>query len=193
MIMSSSHYLIQEVLTHILPFASSKILDAACGKGKWGFLIKVHSENAYVIGLDLSIENLFIAKRSRAYDDLIMSDIKHLPFRNKAIDTSLACEVIEHLTKTDGALMIREMMRITRIRILITTPHAEWWFDSKSRADGHITKWHPKELRKFGFKVRGIGSRFRLKGKFAWLLRQFIFNPASYIIPEIGEFLIAIK
>jgi hypothetical protein len=84
-------------------------------------------------------------------------------------------------------------MRVTRKEVLITTPYAEWWFDSRNRAGGHITRWHPRELRRFGFKVRGIGSRFRVRGKFAYLLREFVLSPASYVIPEIGEFLIAIK
>lgn len=191
--MSSSHYLIQEVLTLLLPLNSSSILDAACGRGKWGFLIKLHLKDMYVIGLDLSIENLLTAKKSGAYDDVIHGDVRHLPFRDGAIRASLACEVIEHLTRVDGVLMLKELMRVTRKEVLITTPYAEWWFDSRNRAGGHITRWHPRELRRFGFKVRGIGSRFRVRGKFAYLLREFVLSPASYVIPEIGEFLIAIK
>jgi len=184
---SSSPLLIESVLLLLSPHKKAKVLDAACGFGKWGFLIKIHYD-VEVIGIDLSINNL--AKRN--YDELIMADVRYLPFKDLAMDYSLACEIIEHLSKEGGIKMIKELERVTKKKILLTTPYASWYYE-KPKVNGHITKWKPKEFKEMGFKVRGIGSKFSFKGKLMFVVKHFILKPLAYIVPEIGEFLIAIK
>jgi ubiquinone/menaquinone biosynthesis C-methylase UbiE len=192
--MSSSFALIETVL-NLLPLHKGwKVLDAACGMGKWGFLIKAHFSDIYVVGVDKSIDNLFIAKKSDSYDDLVLADVRRLPFRDMVVDCSLACEVIEHLSKDDGYEMIAELERVTRTKVLLTTPCADWWYCGKAvKEGGHITRWRPKEFKKIGFKVRGVGSKFGYKGRVASLVKHFILHPLSYVIPELGEFIVTVK
>lgn len=188
--MSSSPLLIEAVLTLFTPQKNSYVADVACGVGKWGLLLRMHYQELYIVGVDLSVKNVFIAKATHAYDDLIIADAKRLPFRDHTIDYVMACEVIEHLNKCDGIKMIYELERIARLKILLTIPYARWWY---AKVKGHIMRYSPKELRSLGFKVRGIGSNLQSKNKIGSLLRHFALKPLAYIIPEIGEFLIAIR
>jgi len=188
--MSSSPSLIEAVLTLLAPHKNSYVADIACGMGKWGLLLRIHNQELYIVGVDLSVRNIKVAKMTRAYDDLIIADARQLPFRNHTIDYVMACEVIEHLNRNDGIKMIFELERIARIKILLTTPYARWWY---TYVKGHITRHSPKEFRRLGFKVRGVGSKLDSKNKIASLLKHFILKPLAYVLPEIGEFIIAIK
>lgn len=194
--MSSNPLIIEAVLTHIFstyPHPYTRVADVACGIGKWGLLLRMHFQKLYIIGVDLSINNLSKAKMTKAYDDLIIADARQLPFRDSILDFTMACEIIEHLTKNDGTRMVSELERVTRVKILLTTPYAKWWHTEDWVRRGHITRYHPRELRKFGFKVRGIDSNIQSKGKLFSLFKHFILKPLAYVIPEIGAFLVATK
>ncbi|RLI96132.1 MAG: hypothetical protein DRP00_05825 [Candidatus Aenigmatarchaeota archaeon] len=188
--MSSSPFLIEDVLTLLTPQKDSLVADVACGMGKWGLLLRIHHQKLYIVGVDLSTKNISLAKATHAYDDLIIADARQLPFRDHSIDYVMACEVIEHLNRRDGIRMIYELERIASLKILLTIPYAVWWY---TKVRGHITRYSPKELRKLGFKVRGIGSNMQSKNRIGSLLRHFILKPLAYVIPEMGEFLVAIK
>jgi SAM-dependent methyltransferase len=98
------------------------ILDLGSGIGFWGYLIKSYvargsTEQPKVIGVDLDIEKLSWLKKMNLYDEVVRSDIRYLPFRDKSFDTIMAIEslyfkdfwnsldVIEALS-TDGGLII---------------------------------------------------------------------------------------
>ena len=168
------------------------VIDVASGMGKWGFLIKLHIRDCYLIGLDINRE--YVKKTKNIYDDVILADACHLPIKNFCVDVSLACEIIEHLDKAEGLKMLNELFRITKKRVIITTPADKRYFVGKKAKDiGHKTMWNPNDFRKFGFKVRGVGCRFHRKGKIMALLRHFILKPLSYVLPEMAELIIAIK
>jgi len=119
---------IDEIFNEIPPIASS-ILDVGCGKGTVAALIKtmatIWPEKCYIIGIDISAYLLNFAKRY--YDDVIQAHASFLPFRDKTFDAVISVEVLEHLTKREGYRMLAEIERITRKKIIITTP--SHWVD----------------------------------------------------------------
>jgi SAM-dependent methyltransferase len=73
------------------------VLDLGAGLGFWGHLIKSYvargsARQPTVVGVDLEKEKLGQLKRMNSYDEAVRSDIRCLPFRDKAFDTIMAIE-----------------------------------------------------------------------------------------------------
>lgn len=101
----------QDLVLNLIPDCTGKsILDAGCGKGNWGYLIRSlrNGDRAYMVGVDLSEDYLDFCRRHNVYDELIKADVRNLSFEDESFDLVLACEVIEHLPKEDGWGMLRE-------------------------------------------------------------------------------------
>jgi ubiquinone/menaquinone biosynthesis C-methylase UbiE len=105
-----------------------------------------------------------------------------LPFKDKQFDLTLCIDVLEHLPKYTGIKLIKEMQRISKM-IIIITPN---WKCPQGEINGnpfqrHISKWSPNELKKLGFKVRGV----RNKLNFPYI--GLILDGLAYIFPEISR------
>lgn len=146
--------------------------------------------------MDLEARYLNHVRKYRIYDDLVRCDIRMIPLREGCFDLVLATEVIEHLPKTEGVLLINQLKRICRKRIVLTTPNGHY---TQGPIEGvateqHISAWSTTELRRLGFGVRGFGSRFvrpyRLRYLYGFM--DNLFTPFSYRIPWIGRFLIGV-
>ncbi|MCX8205331.1 MAG: class I SAM-dependent methyltransferase [Candidatus Nezhaarchaeota archaeon] len=66
-------------------------LDIGCGLGLMAFFLKIFLDNVnYLVGLDISRDKVFKAKKTRLYDDLIVADARSLPFRGNSFDLALS-------------------------------------------------------------------------------------------------------
>lgn len=192
------------------PFLSSlfpnlenkKILDLGCGKGMVGYLIKIQRNltGSELIGMDISEELLGFSKKHNIYDKLIKGDItKKLPFKDKSFDLIICSEVIEHMEKRIGELLLREMHRIINKdgRIIITTPNVWLEMPSTNYHDQHHSLWKVSDFTKMGYTVRGIGIKLPFN-KIAWYTPiihalYYFMTPISFIFPNISGLLIAYK
>lgn len=94
------------------------VLDAGCGGGGYvdhlcraGF--DATGVDKHDMFLDLSAERGFAGRFVRG--DLT----ERLPFPDRAFDTTICLDVLEHV---DDATALRELVRVTRTRILLTVP-----------------------------------------------------------------------
>jgi len=186
-------------VTSLLPKNSRIFCDIGCGYGSVGYLIRVSSllsrRNVTLIGVDINKKYLRYLATFKIYDHLVLATASNLPFRNKSVDVSIAIEVIEHLNKSDGYKMMQELDRISKDRVILTTPNGfHQVLEAVNVYEIHRSGWTPSELRKLGFKVRGIGIRlwWRKQNKIILFLHH-ILTPLSIYIPQIGAFLIAWK
>ena len=112
--------------------------------------------------MDFSPETIKSCDKRTGGVNYICEDIRKTSFGDKCVDVCVAGEVIEHLE--DPEALIKEMERITKKRIILSTPQLEfqdpehlWEFDE----DYFISK---------GFKTEVVESE-RFKGRkyiFAW-------------------------
>ena len=90
----------------------NSFLDVGCGHGKWGFLLKKYrwSTNGLttVTGVDLFEPHIHSLEKHHIYDVLRVASATELPFDDQSFDSSVACEVIEHLTQAEGPKLISE-------------------------------------------------------------------------------------
>jgi len=175
------------------------ILDCGCGYGVWGFFIRVIDENTkitniYSVGVDVDPEALGFCRKHRIYTDVVLADVRYLPFRARSFDVIIACEIIEHLLKNEGHLFLRECERLASGYIIITTPNG--YMPVKT----HKCGWKAPELRGLDYDVHGIGLRLfkghgysrRTSWKTRYLVSSF-FTPISYFFPWLSRLLIAVK
>jgi ubiquinone/menaquinone biosynthesis C-methylase UbiE len=186
----SSSYLLDPFVITILAEEGQSYLDIGCGKGKWGYLIKTsHKPPSYIIGGDIDLNNLRYTKEHKIYDDVVLLDGSHLPFRNNSFDIVLAIEVIEHVEKMDGERLLDEVERLSTKKVIVSTPllGARYWYSERH----HISKWTVSDLRKRGYKVRGVG--FSFFGRFTTYRLAFALAPLAYYIPWVSYILLAWK
>ena len=116
------------------------ILDCGCGVGRWGYLLR--SKN--VIGVDVSKSYL---RQAKSYEQVILASAWALPFRSAIFDAVLATELIEHLSKVKGYIFLRELKRVGKKRIVLTTPrNFEQINFGNEHPETHKSLWTRKEI-----------------------------------------------
>ncbi len=85
---------------------NKKILDVGCGPG---LFLEALSPSNSLVGLDLSIEMLHLARRNLT---AVRGDGEHLPFEDRSFDIVLAIETLQHLT--DPGIFLKELLRVLR-------------------------------------------------------------------------------
>jgi len=144
-----------------------EFLDVACGQGKWGFSIKLgwSGNPEYSVGLDVWRQNLKFAKHHRIYDDFVLADAKFLPFMDRSFGAVCACEFLLHVRKSDGYRVLEELERVSKKTIVISVPNkvVKVGLDRENPFEKDLSGWSAKDLRKRGYKVRGVG--FQISGR----------------------------
>ncbi|MEM2507753.1 MAG: class I SAM-dependent methyltransferase [Nitrososphaeria archaeon] len=154
--MSHVHLLNTHVLS-LLPkqLSNMTILDVGCGYGEWGFLIRTRKSGfPYIIGMDIWHPHLKKLSHIKIYNELIRVKIPEVPLKDKSVDITLACEILEHLNKNDGYKLLKELERVSRKLIIISCPldypQDEIYGNPYER---HITEWKPDVFKRRGYKV----------------------------------------
>jgi len=130
---------------------------------------------------------------------LVLADASYLPFKDKSFDVVLCLALIEHLERMEGEKLLREMERIGRRQVIISTPVGSY----RQGAIGgnphqrHRSIWLPAELRKMGYRVRGVGIRgvmgegalfsrlARVIGALRWV-PWLLAGPVVYYLPNLA-------
>ena len=92
----------------------SFILDCGCGNGKHMLL----RNDCIFLGFDFCINSMKICKNKNL--EILVNDVKLIPFRNNIFDVTLCVAVLHHLESEENRLQaINEIARITKINGLI--------------------------------------------------------------------------
>ena len=88
-----------------------RVLDIGCGLGYFTEILA--EKGATVVGLDIDIKNIAVAKRYRnVVRDYVVGDATNLPFKESTFDKILMSAVIEHIRNDKKA--IQETVQVTR-------------------------------------------------------------------------------
>lgn len=188
------------VMAEVDKFESSTILDVGVGFGIWGYLMRVLRKPSLLVGIDVDLNYLLASKEHNIYECLALASASSLPFREKVFDYVLAIEVIEHLPKGDGERMLTELERVCKRKIMLTTPNGylEQHPCVAPESEIHKSGWSAEELRRKGYKVRGIGlkgtSRLRSKRRLTlYGLLNYLSSFITFFFPEFSEYILAVK
>lgn len=163
------------------------VLDVGCGTNSvlslFGFKRLVGAEE-YAPSVDK-------ARATGTHHEIIQADARKLEnhFKPGEFDACVALNVIEHLTKQDGLLMMSSMELISAKKTVLLTPNG---FLRQSHAEDkdlqeHLSGWEVDEMRKLGYAVTGILGPKSLRGEYHMLIRK----PKLFwgIVSLLGHFL----
>lgn len=205
--MSSKTQMIPIVTGCMPSYEVDSLLDCACGFGKWAGILRTHLNqiaNSYIVGLDIFRDNLEFVKKYGAYDDLILADIRYLPFKKNSFKVVLATEVIEHIIKEEGYKFLKDLETLCFGRVIVTTPNGSWpenpimYKNGKvNKYENHVSMWAVNDFSVNGYRVHSIGLRVNTQSK-NFLINQiisgldFLLFP-GWVIPNLGKHLVAYK
>ena len=175
------------------------------------------SQSSFSLGLDSFEPYLQESKRRALHSEYVLADVRSIPFKPKSFDAVVALEMLDHLTKEEGAALLHRMEELARKRVIVATTNRYLKhqsdevkrFPSKSSeffyanpVQEYDLGWETVELVKFGFRVRGYWGRKKSgKGKsilkcqpailrlLSAILDQFV----VYYCPKSANILVAVK
>ena len=86
---------------------SDRVLDLGCGNGR--FLVWGMDSGAYLLGIDTAA---YFAEEARTQVDLVVGDLRKLPFADGALTKAYSLDVCEHLSIEGLLLMLQEAGRV---------------------------------------------------------------------------------
>ena len=136
----------------ILDKRSKTILDVGCGQGyPMQMLNKMRKLES--TGVDLFDEYLSEAKRLKTHNHYVKQDITKLMFPPDSFDTVMCLQLIEHLPKKQGEMLLKKMEKIARYQVIVATPLG--YCDHPEMDDNHLQKhlsgWEDKDFLERGY------------------------------------------
>ena len=160
--------LFDNIAPEILP-ESTSLLDVGCGDGD--FLQRLSRRRAALAlaGVDMSQERLKGAKALLPTVELRQGLLPALPFEDRAYDTVVCSEVLEHVENPTASL--QELWRVARRQLIITVPfdqplvelecpHCQGSF----HLSGHINRINPATLAQWVGALTPRPGPVRMKG-----------------------------
>ena len=165
---SMSDLLIQEIRRLGNKSTQLSILDLGAGSANyWEAVLKEFPNMKFRLDL---MDAAVIESSSSSLSNVVQSRIQGtIPMdltsiHDDAYDLIVAFDLIEHLPKDTGYLLLYEIDRISSATSIIFTPNGFVWQppSSNNSFNAHISGWTPLELRKLGWKkLRGhTGCRY---------------------------------
>lgn len=154
-----------------IDFTSKKVADFGCGFGRWGHIIRSEVDrggnDAFLVGCDVFRPTIGQAKKYSPYDDLVICDVRKPPFKEKAFDITIACEVIEHMEKNEGKKFLSKLEELTREKVIISTPFGlfEQGTIRNNSFEIHKSGWIPQDFLKKGYQTLKCGIGVDMEDK----------------------------
>ncbi len=184
---------------------NKSILDVGCGFGQPMSFLNRHKQ-FFVVGADIFKPYLMKCREQGNHDNLVMCDVRHLPFKDKSFDAVVSMELLEHLEKDEGDKLLRDFEAISRHQIIISTPVGKYeqhtYHDNPYQEHRCIRT--PSQFTQLGYQVRGhglpyfggvggIASRLptiiRPLHRLLWILP----GPLVHFVPKISGDMVCIK
>ncbi len=142
------------------------ILDVGCGSSS---PIRGFSNKIYSVGVDLFKPSIEKSKKEGIHNKYYQADILKIDkqFKPNSFDCVLASDVIEHLGKKEGILLLKNMEKIAKKRVIVFTPNE---FIEQGEIENnpfqiHKSHWTVKEMNEKGYSSMGVGGHKIFKGK----------------------------
>jgi SAM-dependent methyltransferase len=93
----------------LAPGPGDSVIDLGCGSGR--SLVWNHPSGASIVGVDVAP---YFAREALERGDLVLGDLRRLPFADGAFDKGYALDVFEHLSRQALAGVLAEIARVVR-------------------------------------------------------------------------------
>lgn len=142
------------------------VLDLGCGKSS----PIQHLNLGFTMGIDVYEPYLRESKEKGIHDQYLKTDVLDIDkqIKEKSFDAVIMIDLIEHLSKEDGAKLIRKAERIAEKKVIVFTPNG---FSEKIHLEDdniwqkHKSGWKTTEMKELGFEVKGFNGIRPLRGE----------------------------
>lgn len=139
---------------------SGILLDIGCNWGRWS--ISASKKGLSVIGIDPSLGALIVAKELCAYQGIdakfICADSRYLPFASETFDFVFSYSVLQHFSKRDVIVALKDINRVLKIKgssfiqMANSFGVCSFYYQLKRKfrkpVDFEVRYWKPAELKK---------------------------------------------
>ena len=138
------------------------VLDLGCGYDSPIQYCRV----PFSVGVELFDPYLEESKKKGIHNEYIKADVRKIEFRPRSFDAAVALDLLEHLTKDEGAELLCKMESWAKKKVVVFTTNG---YLLQGPCDGnylqeHKSGWRVDELGGLGYKVCGINGWKRLRG-----------------------------
>ena len=150
---------ISHCIQYIVSQNPSSILDVGLGFGMWGFLCRTYLDvfpgrvqpEAWQVRIDgIEFWAPYIQAHQRClYDKIIIGDVRELAAQIDQYDLIIAGDVIEHLEKDDGEIVLDALYGKARQALLINLPLGPGWDHPEQHGNPqelHRSVWEVEDL-----------------------------------------------
>jgi predicted TPR repeat methyltransferase len=205
--MNTLPFTYKRIIKHLLPKEEHlTVLDLGCGQGVAGEVFNKNHTYKFV-GVDIFKPYLKKVRDTGYYDKVEYANLTKYRIKRDTYDVIIIFQVLEHMSKKDGILILKKAMRSAKRAVIASIPNGECEQDEydKNPYQKHHSKWTKKDFIKLGFDVHGQGLKFVYGGKtyahgervMLWQKISFVFSllltPLIYVIPDWGAQLICVK
>ncbi len=183
----SSPYLSKYILPKI---TGTSLLDVGCGAGLYGFLTRYSwyrtgSSQKFdkIDAVEFSEESVNNLLKSNIYDNVYLNNAACLPVADESYDTVISIECLEHLYADEAVKAIKELYRVCKKRLIISTPppsaiaNVGWCISEIERINNiefmsfsqymeYITRLHKSCMSPDMFKQMGFDTYYSFKNGF---------------------------
>ncbi len=140
------------------------VLDLGCGRHS---MVPILPSKIDTTGVELFEPHLKEAITKGRHNRYIQGDVTKVGFPDKSFDAVVLLDVIEHLSKEEGAALMGRMERWARKKVVIFTPNGFLHQDEfdENPLMRHRSGWESDEFQKLGYKVYGVRGLRALKKK----------------------------
>lgn len=179
------------------------VLDLGCGHSSPLRKIK---KNFFSVGVDLFRPSLAKSQKEKIHDEYHQDNVRDIDrlFRKKSFDAVIALDLIEHLSKKEGLMLLKKMEDIARKKIILLTPND---FTNQAPLENnphqiHQSGWTTRDFKKKGFRVYGLRGIKFIRGEcatikyrpwFFWGLIASLSQILVYYWPNLAYQLFAVK
>ncbi|MFC1646673.1 class I SAM-dependent methyltransferase [Patescibacteria group bacterium] len=179
------------------------VLDVGCGYNSALRYINLPIKKE---GIDIFNKNIEISKKHKIHQKYRVGDIRKLNkyYKSKSFDAVVCIDVIEHLTKKEGFVLIEMMEQIAKKKVMILTPVGFYSQDDINDNPYQIHKsgWLTEDFKQLGYKVYGLRGLRLLRDDFAsirfkpwilWGFLSFVSELLLYKLPDVSFDMLAVK
>lgn len=182
----------------------NSVLDLGCGSDSPIKYCNVH----HSIGVDAFETSIKASKEKRIHSEYVHSDIRKINFQPSSFDAVILIEVLEHLPKKEGELMLKKAETWARKKVIVTSPNG---YFPQPDVNGnlyfrHLSGWDVEKMRSLGYGAYGMAglkylrkentssnevditifSTMKFRPKPFWLIISELTQLLTYSFPELA-------
>lgn len=139
------------------------VLDLGCGPSS---PIQYCKNISYSVGVEAFAPYVRSSRKKKIHSKYLEKKIQDVRFPRKSFDAVILIEVIEHLSKKDGLILIKSAEKWAKKKIIITSPNGflHQHDIDKNPLQKHLSGWSLSTMHRLGFECKGLaGLKFLRK------------------------------